>query len=293
MNRFLFTQIKFLFGFFVLWHINLCRLFNAKAVLLVEQLWYYLTYSWDDRGVHTFPKGICLKVNVLARLEYELAYYDSAVHRFNHYTTRTPRQIKFSHQQQLIPSNWWPPGKISVTLTEKFLSMIPSEAPSNPPQNSPSKLLRSCLSYKAIENKINSVWIMKVKIKLVVIEAQERLHNVYCIPRSINYNDIQKIANHGKCRQRDIFHDTLARWFSRATMSSRYVRIIKMIAGSWVFSQVIPAWCSQIGNADGTKYFLWQSQFVSAPLSTKWLHIKSESDESRIKNLTWSREEIK
>ena len=30
------------------------------------------------------------KVNVIARLEYELAYYDSAVHRFNHYTTRTP-----------------------------------------------------------------------------------------------------------------------------------------------------------------------------------------------------------
>ena len=43
-------------------------------------------------GVHTFPKGICPKVNVIARLEYELAYYDSAVHRFNHYTTRTPQQ---------------------------------------------------------------------------------------------------------------------------------------------------------------------------------------------------------
>ena len=26
----------------------------------------------------------------MARLEYELASYDSAVHRFNHYTTRTP-----------------------------------------------------------------------------------------------------------------------------------------------------------------------------------------------------------
>ena len=25
-------------------------------------------------------------MNVIARLEYELAYYDSAVHRFNHYT---------------------------------------------------------------------------------------------------------------------------------------------------------------------------------------------------------------
>ena len=31
-------------------------------------------------------------MNVIARLEYELAYYDSAVHRFNHYTTRTPKQ---------------------------------------------------------------------------------------------------------------------------------------------------------------------------------------------------------
>ena len=50
---------------------------------------YYLTHSWEDKGVHTFPKGICPKLNVIARLEYELAYYDSAVHRFNHYTTRT------------------------------------------------------------------------------------------------------------------------------------------------------------------------------------------------------------
>ena len=29
-------------------------------------------------------------MNVIARVEYELAYYDSVVHRFNHYTTRTP-----------------------------------------------------------------------------------------------------------------------------------------------------------------------------------------------------------
>ena len=42
------------------------------------------------KGGHTFPKGICPKVNVIARLEDELAHYDSAVHRFNHYTTRTP-----------------------------------------------------------------------------------------------------------------------------------------------------------------------------------------------------------
>ena len=69
---------------------TLFRSFNAKAILLEEQKRYYLTHSWEDKGVHTFPRGICPKVNVIARLEYELAYYDSAVHLFNHYTTRTP-----------------------------------------------------------------------------------------------------------------------------------------------------------------------------------------------------------
>ncbi len=29
-------------------------------------------------------------MNIIARLEFELAYYDSAVQRVNHYTTRTP-----------------------------------------------------------------------------------------------------------------------------------------------------------------------------------------------------------
>ena len=49
------------------------------------------THSWEDRVAHTFPKGIYSKVNIIARLEFELAYYDFAIHRFNHYTTRTPR----------------------------------------------------------------------------------------------------------------------------------------------------------------------------------------------------------
>ena len=39
--------------------------------------------------VHTFPKGICPKVNVVVRLEFELMYYDSAVQHFNHYTPGT------------------------------------------------------------------------------------------------------------------------------------------------------------------------------------------------------------
>ena len=65
-------------------------LFNVKSILQEEQYWYYLIHSWEDKGVHTFPKGICPKVNVIVQLVYELVYYDSAVHRFNHYTTWTP-----------------------------------------------------------------------------------------------------------------------------------------------------------------------------------------------------------
>ena len=46
---------------------------------------------WDNKGIHTFPKRICPKVNLIARREFELTYYDSAGDRFNHYTMMTPR----------------------------------------------------------------------------------------------------------------------------------------------------------------------------------------------------------
>ena len=39
-------------------------------------------------GGHTFLKSICLKVSVIARLVFELAYYDAAEQLFNHYTTK-------------------------------------------------------------------------------------------------------------------------------------------------------------------------------------------------------------
>ena len=39
----------------------------------------YLTHNWEDKGLHTFPKCICPKVHVIARLEFELAYYRSPV----------------------------------------------------------------------------------------------------------------------------------------------------------------------------------------------------------------------
>ena len=50
-------------------------LFNA--IFLEEQSWYYSTHSWKGNGVHTFLKGICPKVNVIARLEFDLAYLEA------------------------------------------------------------------------------------------------------------------------------------------------------------------------------------------------------------------------
>ena len=30
-----------------------------------KQEWYDSTHSWEDKGIHTFPKGICPKVKVI------------------------------------------------------------------------------------------------------------------------------------------------------------------------------------------------------------------------------------
>ena len=55
------------------------RIIIMPNVLLEEQLWYYLTHRWGTRGVLPFLKDICPNVNVIARLEFELAKYDVAV----------------------------------------------------------------------------------------------------------------------------------------------------------------------------------------------------------------------
>ena len=45
---------------------------NGQIKLRAEQKFKFLCAT-DDKGVRTFPKVICPKVNVAARLEYELA----------------------------------------------------------------------------------------------------------------------------------------------------------------------------------------------------------------------------
>ena len=45
--------------------------------------------SSEDKVIHTFLKSIGPKVNLIDRLEFELAYYDVAVEYISHYATGT------------------------------------------------------------------------------------------------------------------------------------------------------------------------------------------------------------
>ena len=36
-------------------------------------------------GIHIFPEGICPKMNVIARLEFELAYVETTIHHLSYY----------------------------------------------------------------------------------------------------------------------------------------------------------------------------------------------------------------
>ena len=82
---------------------------NKKVVVVCliayQPLWVIflnaevLTHSWEDKEVHTFPKGISLKVNVIVQLELELAYFEAAVLHFNHCVMGT---LKLESEQEYV-----------------------------------------------------------------------------------------------------------------------------------------------------------------------------------------------
>ena len=48
-----------------------------------------LTHNRGAKGIHTFLKGIIPKVNIIAQLEFELAYYDVTVQYVSYYASGT------------------------------------------------------------------------------------------------------------------------------------------------------------------------------------------------------------
>ena len=59
-----------------------------------------------DKGVHTFPKDISPKMNVIAWLEFELIYFEVAVQHFNHYATGTPPLTLFGSSSEISFPQW-------------------------------------------------------------------------------------------------------------------------------------------------------------------------------------------
>ena len=82
---------QFDLAFFVYRHINLHGLFNAKTILIEEQQWYSLTYSWGIRGFIPFPGVLFWMLTV--QQEFELAYFNVTDQHFTHYATGTPTKV--------------------------------------------------------------------------------------------------------------------------------------------------------------------------------------------------------
>ena len=81
---------------------NLNRLFNAKAILVEEQQWYYLTQSQADKEVHTFPKSIGQKVNIIVQLEFVLHQVSE-----NHKWCNKVSEIWVFSQKSFLPTIGW------------------------------------------------------------------------------------------------------------------------------------------------------------------------------------------
>ena len=85
-------------SFFVQMHVNLRGLFDTKshlcrrtAVILLDQC------LRRTKGVITFAKRFSAKLNLIAWLEFQLAYFKTVVQHFSHYTTMgtSRHQIQF------------------------------------------------------------------------------------------------------------------------------------------------------------------------------------------------------
>ena len=53
--------------------------------------WWWLLIAGGNKEVHTFPKGISLKVNIIVELEFEFTYYKVMSQHVNHYAMENPQ----------------------------------------------------------------------------------------------------------------------------------------------------------------------------------------------------------
>ena len=92
-------------------------------------MWYYLTHCQRDKGVRTFPEGISPKVNAIARVKFELSYYNVTVEHVSHYSKGTPH---ISDEQENISKYL---GSLSCKLIWALLKLDKTGAQKYGPQN--------------------------------------------------------------------------------------------------------------------------------------------------------------
>ena len=75
------------------------RIWTRVAVSISYDDNHYTTRTsnliWGYKRVYTHPKGICSKVNVIALLDFELAYYDVTVQHISHYATESLPNVTY------------------------------------------------------------------------------------------------------------------------------------------------------------------------------------------------------
>ena len=60
--------------------------------MFVEQSWYNSKHNLVIKGILSISKAICLKVNAVGRLRFEIAYNDVSVQHVSHNTSGTPNK---------------------------------------------------------------------------------------------------------------------------------------------------------------------------------------------------------
>ena len=173
-------------------------------------------------------------MNVIARLEYELAYYDSAVHRFNHYTMICSKRridAEMKKVTDIFLRNGYPDNVISssIRLTISQFNCIKSFGPSKCPAYVKLPwiglvsrlLLMRCAVFNPV--KMRTIFITRPAFQSFQKDVLPRLHQsqmVYKFQCQCNANYIGRTIQRPEVRVRQHVPRDLLRRFQNTTSGS-------------------------------------------------------------------------
>ena len=101
------------------WILFLCLMVYKSSWVIQFQSHPYrrtvvILLNVGDKRLLVFPKGICLKVNLIAWPEFKLTYFNTTVQHFSHYTRWT------------LPTNSWSMTSVSIALGLTDLAWLSS-----------------------------------------------------------------------------------------------------------------------------------------------------------------------